>query len=227
MNKILMIATMILLIVLLASCEKADVPTTTTMSRAEQTTSAITTGGTTESEAATSEITSQVSATTVIETTTEATTTVAPAEIKPIRSILLHTHNLYAESSSWYGYTFYYFTPEITATAKTKKTPINVDDPLNTANLEEQISQVPAEGMFESLCEEMWELRFDLLPETVERPENGGVVIDGTDFYLIVTFEDGSVLTSSGYAATKYNTTYNRLFDIFYAYSQGKFTANG
>ena len=227
MNKILMIATMILLVVLLASCKKADMPTTTTMSRTEQTTSAITTGATTESATATSEITSQVSVTTVAETTTEATTTAPPAEIKPIRSIFMHTHNLYAESAGSYGYTFYYFTPEIAATAKTKKTPINGEDPLNTANLEQQISQVPAEGMFESLCEEMWGLRFDLLPEAVVRPENGGTVVDGTDFYLIVTFEDGSVLTSSGYAATKYNRTYSRLFDLFYAYSQGNFKANG
>ena len=81
------------------------------------------------------------------------------------------------------------------------------------------VSKTPEAGTFNALCEELWAIRLDLLPETVTRPENGGVVMDGSDYYLTVTFEDGSVLTSSGYAATKYNRTYDLLFDLIYAYS--------
>ena len=160
----------------------------------------------------------QTTVTTLPETMTEATT-VAPAQIKSIRSIFLHTYNAYAASSAWYGYNFYYFTPDLTASGRTKKTPINTDDPLKTENMELLVSKIPEAGTFDALCEELWAIRFDLLPETVTRSENGGIVMDGSDYYLTVTFEDGTVLTSAGYAARNYNRTYKRLFDLLIAYS--------
>lgn len=157
--------------------------------------------------------------TTAIETsvTTTSATTVPPAKIKPIRSILLYTYNAYAASSSSYGYNFYYFTPERIAWGRTEKTPINTADPLKTENMELMVSVVPQDGIYETICEQMWELRFDRLPSRLDA--NRGLVMDHSEYYLIVTFEDGSSKTSSGYAVTAIHEPYQKVKNLLSCYA--------
>ena len=157
--------------------------------------------------------------TTAIETsvTTTSATTVPPAKIKPIRSILLYTYNAYAASSASYGYNFYYFTPERIAWGRTKKTPINTKDPLSTENMKLVVSAVPEDGIYETICEQMWELRFDRLPSRLDA--NRGLYMDHSEYYLIVTFEDGSSKTSSGYAVTAINETYQKVTNLLSCYA--------
>ena len=159
----------------------------------------------------------QTTESTLIETTTEATTTVPPAKIKPIRSILLYTYNAYAASSASYGYNFYYFTPERIAWGRTEKTPINTKDPLSTENMKLVVSAVPEDVIYETICEQMWELRFDRLPSRLDA--NRGLVMDHSEYYLIVTFEDGSSKTSSGYAITEINETYQKVTNLLSCYA--------
>ena len=157
--------------------------------------------------------------TTAIETsvTTTSATTIPPANIKPIRSILLYTYNAYAASSASYGYNFYYFTPERIAWGRTKNTPINTKDPLSTENMKLVVSAVPEDGIYETICEQMWELRFDRLPSRLDA--NRGLIMDHSEYYLIVTFEDGSSKTSSGYAVTEINETYQKVTNLLSCYA--------
>lgn len=145
-------------------------------------------------------------------------TTIPPAKIKPIRSILLHTYNAYAASTLHYGYYFYYFTPDRIAWGRTKNTPINTNDPLSTENMELMVSVVPSEDVFEAICEDMWELRFDLLPSRLDA--NRGIVMDHSEYYLTVTFEDGSSKTSSGYAAIEMSDTYHQVVRYLNAWAE-------
>ena len=157
--------------------------------------------------------------TTALETsvTTTSATTIPPANIKPIRSILLYTYNAYAASVSGYGYNFYYFTPERIAWGRTKKTPINTKDPLSTENMKLVVSAVPEDVIYETICEQMWELRFDRLPSRLDA--NRGLVMDHSEYYLIVTFEDGSSKTSSGYAITAIHETYQKVTNLLSCYA--------
>ena len=155
------------------------------------------------------------------ESTTEAETsaaTVPPAKIKPIRSISLYTYNAYAASSARYGYHFYCFSPDRIIWGRTKKTPINTDDPLSTENMELMVSVIPSEGVFEAICEDMWELRFDLLPSRLDADR--GTVMDHSEYTLTVIFEDGSSKTSSGYAATEMSDTYLQVVRYLNAWAE-------
>ena len=143
--------------------------------------------------------------------TTTSATTIPPAKIKPIRSILLYTYNAYAAASANYGYKFHYFTPDLVASGRTKNTPINTDDPMKTENMELTASGTP-DGVFEVICEKMWELRFDRLPSRLDA--NRGIYMDHSEFYLTVTFEDGSSRTYSGYAAPSMSSTYDRVVEL-------------
>ena len=125
--------------------------------------------------------------------------------------------NAYAASSASYGCNFYYFTPERIAWGRTKKTPINTADPLKTENMELMVSVVPQDGIYETICEQMWELRFDRLPSRLDA--NRGLYMDHSECYLIVTFEDGSSKTSSGYAITEINETYQKVTNLLSCYA--------
>ena len=149
--------------------------------------------------------------------TTTSATTIPPAKIKPIRSILLYTYNAYAAASAGYGYNFYYFTPDLVARGRTKNTPINTDDPMKTENMELTVSGTP-DGVFEVICENMWELRFDRLPSRLDADR--GIYMDHSEFYLTVTFEDGSSRTYSGYAVTSLNETYRRVVNLLDSYTK-------
>lgn len=196
-------------LLMLTACNAAPQEQTTATAATEQTLTATTTAA--QPPAQTTESTS-------IETTTEATTTVPPANIKPIRSILLYTYNAYAAASAGYGCNFYYFTPDLIARGRTKKTPINTADPLKTENMELMVSVVPQDGIYEMICEKMWELRFDRLPSRLDA--NRGIYMDHSEYYLIVTFEDGSSKTSSGYAITELNETYRKVVNLMHTYTE-------
>ena len=196
-------------LLMLTACNAAPQEQTTATAAIEQTLTATTTAA--QPPAQTTESTS-------IETTTEATTTVPPAKIKPIRSIFLYTYNAYAASSARYGYHFYYFTPDRIVWGRTRKTPINTDDPLSTENMELMVSVVPSEGVFEAICEDMWELRFDLLPSRLDA--NRGTYMDHSEYDLTVTFEDGSSKTSSGYAAIEMSDTYLQVVRYLNAWAE-------
>ena len=189
----------------LTACDAAPLEQTVTTTAAQTATEA-------EPEmTTTAEVISE--STTAAETSAMAssTTTIPPAKIKPIRSILLHTYNAYAAASANYGYKFYYFTPDLVASGRTKNTPINADDPMKTENMELTASGAP-DGVFEVICEQMWELRFDRLPSRLDADR--GIYMDHSEFYLTVTFEDGSSRTYSGYAAPSMSSTYDRVVDL-------------
>lgn len=157
--------------------------------------------------------TSETTATQTTETTTaqETSQTVPPAEVKPIRAILHYTYNAFAASSAWYGYTFYYYTPTQVVTGQTMKTPIDIGDPLNTPDIVNQTVQESGTG-FQALCEDLWSMRFDLLPDTVE-VDYERFIHDGSNQYIIVYFEDGTTFTSEGYCATEYDEQFNAVWD--------------
>jgi hypothetical protein len=193
----------------LTACNAAPQEQTTATAATEQTLTATTTSP---------QPPAQTTESILIETTTEATTTVPPANIKPIRSILLYTYNAYAAASAGYGCNFYYFTPDLIARGRTKKTPINTADPLKTENMELMVSVVPQDGIYETICEQMWELRFDRLPSRLDA--NRGIYMDHSEYYLTVTFEDGSSKTSSGYAITELNETYRKVVNLMHTYTE-------
>ena len=82
---------------------------------------------------------------------------------------------------------------------------------MKTENMELTASGTP-DGVFEVICEQMWELRFDRLPSRLDA--NRGIYMDHSEFYLTVTFEDGSSRTYSGYAAPSMSSTYDRVVDL-------------
>lgn len=186
----------------LTACDAAPREQTTTTNATEQTLTA----ATTLTETTTAPETSA---------TTASDTTVPPAKIKPIRSIFLYTYNAYAAATAHYGYNFYYFAPDRIASGRTKNTPINTDDPLKTENMELLVSVVPEGGVYEAICEQMWELRFDRIPSRLDA--NRGIVMDHSEFYLTVTFENGSSRTFSGYAAIEMSDIYASVVDLLKA----------
>lgn len=168
--------------------------------------------GSAQGEITTSQ-TSETTATQAAETTAslETSQTVPPAEVKPIRAILNYSYNAFAASSAWYGYNFYYYTPTQVVTGQTMKTPIDVGDPLNTPDVVNRTAQESGTG-FEALCDDLWAMRFDLLPATVE-VDYERFIHDGSNQYIVIYFEDGTTFTSEGYCATEYSEQFNAVWD--------------
>ena len=77
-------------------------------------------------------------------------------------------------------------------------------DPIaNPDGFQVTVADIP-EGVFEKLCAQLWEMRFDRLPNQVTQPD-GYYVTDASDMYFCVRFEDGTEFISSGYAAEVYH----------------------
>ena len=68
--------------------------------------------------------------------------------------------------------------------------------------MELMVSVVPSEGVFEAICEDMWELRFDLLPSRLDA--NRGTYMDHSEYDLTVTFEDGFIFRGGAVPYTDY-----------------------
>ena len=136
------------------------------------------------------------------------------AEIKPIKSIALSSHNGYSGLSS-----FAYLSPTQVATGGGRRinTIIRSDPIANPGAWHMKVADIPA-GLFEELCAELWALRFDLLPAKVTQPKDKGVS-DDSNFYLTVHFEDGTTWTSEGYAACYYHERFGAVWSYLAAHS--------
>lgn len=190
--------------------------TTISVSATEDTTIATTVSVSEATEATTVETTSAVSAET--ENTSVTETTIPPVEIKPIRAILYYGFHAYMSSSGLNGYRFYYNTPEKTVYGETKMTPLDHNDPLNTPGIVNQTVKEADAAAFSALCDELYTLRFDLLPENVPQNEQYAVM-DGWRRYIVIYYEDGSVFTSQGYAADSYHAGYKAVLDCLFSYN--------
>lgn len=166
------------------------------------------------------EITTSAQMTSDVPEITEATTeeTLPPVEKKPIRAILHYGYKSYLSSFGLNAYRFSYYTRTETVTGETPKTPIDQNDPLGTNGIVNQKTVTADTAAFDALCDELYELRFDLLPESVE-PDPLHHVMDGWHLYIVIYFEDGSVFVSQGYAADSYNDRYKQVYDCLTAYS--------
>ena len=152
----------------------------------------------------------------------EATTeeTLPPVEKKPIRAILYYGYKAYLSASGLNGYRFSYHTRTETVTGETKNTPIDQNDPLGTGGIINQKTVAADATAFDALCDDLYALRFDLLPESVEE-DPFQAVMDGWHRYIVIYFEDGSVFVSQGYAAESYNARYKQVYNRLTAYNTG------
>ena len=175
---------------------------------------------TTASTQETSEITEMTSSVQETSEVTEVTTeeTLPPVERKPIRAILYYGYKAYLAASGLNGYRFSYHTRTETVTGETKNTPIDQNDPLGTDGIVNQKTVVADATAFDALCDELYALRFDLLPESVEE-DPFHAVMDGWHRYIVIYFEDGSVFVSQGYAADSYNAHYKQVYHRLAAYN--------
>lgn len=175
---------------------------------------------TTASAQETSEITETTSSVQETSEVTEVTTeeTLPPVERKPIRAILYYGYKAYLSASGLNGYRFSYHTRTETVTGETKNTPIDQNDPLGTDGIVNQKTVVADATAFDALCDDLYALRFDLLPESVEE-DPFHAVMDGWHRYIVIYFEDGSVFVSQGYAADSYNAHYKQVYHRLAAYN--------
>lgn len=136
------------------------------------------------------------------------------AEIKPIASIALSSHNGYSGLSG-----FAYLSPTQVATGGGRRinTIIRSDPTINPGAWHMTVADIPT-GAFDKICAELWALRFDLLPAKVTQPKDKGVS-DDSNFYLTVRFEDGTAFTSEGYAACYYHERFGAVWSYLTAHS--------
>lgn len=128
------------------------------------------------------------------------------AENKPIASILLASTNGFMARSY-----FKYLTPTQIAVGSKDGSAVVKGNPIeNPGALGMKIADIP-DGVFAEICEQLWQMRFDLLPQEIPQPDNMGVE-DASNLYMSVCFEDGTVFTSEGYAADFYHEDYDRIW---------------
>ena len=136
------------------------------------------------------------------------------AEIKPIASIALSSHNGYSGLS---GFTYLSPTQVATGGMSYSATIIRNDPITDPGAWRMEVADIPA-GMFEELCTELWALRFDLLPAKITQPKDKAVA-DDSHYYLTVHFEDGTTWTSEGYAACYYHERFGAVWNYLAAHS--------
>ncbi len=144
-----------------------------------------------------------------------------PVKTKPIASIILSSRNGYSQMSS-----FVYLSPTQAATGGINQYTVIKGDPIaNPGYMHMKVADIPA-GIFEEICMQLWDLRFDLLPRKVTQPE-GKAVADDSDYYLSVSFEDGTAFTSEGYAACYYHERFNTVWGYLRAHANAQIEQYG
>lgn len=137
--------------------------------------------------------------------------TAEATETKLIASVILSYSNGYSARTG-----FTYLSPTKIAIGEKKGGGIMKGDPIaNPDGFQMTVADIP-EDVFEELCVQLWELRFDQLPNKITQPDDY-YVTDASDMYFCVRFEDGTEFTSSGYAADFYHDGFDAVWHWMYS----------